>query len=88
MIRAPFDHFGYVFGLLVHGHGSDDRPGRRRRGQLNLDWTRLRNLTVEFLQQRGILGIGNQMNELIKIKLPRIKPGTGGRKMGQNKRLT
>lgn len=68
MVRAPFDHFCYVFGLLVYGHSSDDRPGRRRRGDLNLDWTGLRNLTVEFLQQRGILGIGNKIHELIKNK--------------------
>lgn len=60
MVRAAFDHFCDVLGLLVNGHGPDDAAVRRRRGKLDLDGTGLGNLTVEFLQQRRVLREGEQ----------------------------
>lgn len=71
MVGAAFDHLCDVLRLLVDGHGSDDAAMWRRGGQLDLDWTGLGNLTVELLQQGGIL-FGkiahrgqSQMNDLI-----------------------
>lgn len=55
MVGAAFHHFGDVLCLLVDGHGPDD--GARGRGgrHLDLDGTCFCNLTVEFLQQGGVL---------------------------------
>lgn len=55
MVGTAFDHFGDVLCLLVDGHGSDDAAMWRRGGQLDLDWTSFGNLTVELLQQGGVL---------------------------------
>lgn len=56
MVGAAFDHFSYMLRLLVDGHSSDDAAMGRGGGQLDLDRTRLRNLTVELLQQGRVLG--------------------------------
>lgn len=56
MVGASFDHFCDVLCLLVDGHGPDDAAMWRRRGQFDLDWTGLGNLTVELLQQWRVLG--------------------------------
>lgn len=55
VVGAALDHLGHVLRLLVHGHGSDDAAVGRRRGQLDLDGTRLGDLTVQLLQQRRVL---------------------------------
>ena len=58
MVGAAFDHLGDVLRLLVDGHGADDTAVGRRRGQLDLDGARLGDLTVQLLQQRGVLQRG------------------------------
>lgn len=55
MVRTAFDHFCDMLRLLVDWHGSDDAAMWRRGGEFDLDRTGLGNLTVEFLQQWGVL---------------------------------
>lgn len=55
VVGAAFHHFCDVLGFLINRHGSDDAARRWGRGQLDLDGTCLGDLTVELLQQRGVL---------------------------------
>lgn len=55
MVGAAFHHFCHVLGLLVDRHGPDDGARWRWAGHLDLDGTCLGNLTVELLQQWGVL---------------------------------
>lgn len=55
VVGAAFHHLRDVLGLLVDGHGPDDGARGRRGGHLDLDGACLGDLTVEFLQQGGIL---------------------------------
>lgn len=55
VVGAAFHHLRDVLGLLVDGHGPDDGARGRRGGHLDLDGACLGDLTVEFLQQGGVL---------------------------------
>lgn len=55
VVGAAFHHLCDVLGLLVDGHGPDDGARGRRGGHLDLDGACLGDLTVEFLQQGGVL---------------------------------
>lgn len=55
VVGAAFHHFGDVLCLLVDWHGPDDGAWGRGGGHLDLDGTCFCDLTVEFLQQGGVL---------------------------------
>lgn len=55
VIGASFDHLCHVLCLFVDRHGSDDAAMWRRGHQLDLNRTGFGNLTVELLQQGGVL---------------------------------
>lgn len=58
VVGAAFDYLGDMLRFLVDRHGTDDTGVGRGRGQLDLDWTGLGDLTVELLQQWGVLRRG------------------------------